>query len=396
MVAPYTVGAWGLIAAISAGYWYLSKPKPQSKLSQKELRDRERAKSSHKEKENKPRKSRSTGESSGRSSGNEAQKRNKTSKEAGKAEQTATSYQDSPDDKLDDREFARQLSNAKTGTTMAPKNETGSRQKSVKLSKAMTSDDDTMKRVNAEQGSDGDDDLSSVASPEFNATVPKAGDVSDMLESSISGPSILRLTQPATTQPSKSKKAAPKPKEPELTKKQRQNQAKREAAKAANEEIEKERRALEEKQRRTAREAEGRAAKDGSSTLYSPPPPKTNAWTDANTQNGPKNSKNVQLLDTYLSNAADSRTGSDEAQNNHQPAASQPRAPSPVRAAASLDQYSDLPSEEEQIRILSENDGWNEVKPKKSKAKVAKKISSEVLPSENTNGSKFDNFEVEA
>lgn len=356
--------AYGGIGVIACGYWYLTNRKPRRQPNratlQKELRDRERerARAVQKEKENKPKKIKSGGESSG----NETQRRSRTKMEAKHTEPFfATTQDNTKDNDVDDKEFARQLSSVKSGTSMAPKQELGSRQKSVKLSKAATSEDDnTAGWANGEHVSDGDDDLSSAASPELNATVLKAGDVSDMLgNTTAAGPSILRLTEPTNPKPVRAKKDV-KPKEPELTKKQRQNQAKREAEKIQRAEEEKVRRAKEELQRKVAREAEGRAAKDGSSTLYSSAP-KTSAWNntskDASTQ-----PSNVQLLETYAPDVPHAGAGPNASQTTLRAA----EAPAPPI------HYSDLPSEEEQMRLLSENDesGWREVTSKKSKSKL--------------------------
>lgn len=356
MVSLYTICAWGGLILVCSGYYYLGQKKPRRPSKQKEVRERIK-----KEKDVKSRKLKSTG---GESSGNEAQKRVKTKKEPVEPA-PVISYDNIADDKVDDKEFARQFSNAKAGTSMAPKNESASRQKSVKLSKAMTSDDDaTMRKPNGDHVSDGDDDLSSAASPEFNATVLGSRDPSDMLENTTTGPSVLRLTP--SSKPTKPK-PAPKQATPEPTKKQRQNAAKAQQAKLQREEDEKERRVLLEKQRRTAREAEGRAAKDGSSTIYTPPPSKTSAWDNS------QHASPQALLDTLASPIGDN-SGKDsrkESRKENLPAtASKPQAP--------LAEWSDLPSEEEQMRMLSEDSGWNEVKAKKSKGKLTRATSEAV------------------
>jgi len=392
MVDTSTVCGYGALGLMVCGYLYLADRKPRRQVNtatqQKELRDRERerVRAAQKEKEDKTKKIKSGGESSG----NEARKRTSTKKEAKEtAKPIFTTTDDNTRDKdADDREFARQLSNVKTGTSMAPRQEAGTRQKSVKLSKAKTSDDGNVDGwANGQRGSDGDDDLSSAASPDISAAVLRAGDVADMLENNTNtGPSILRLTEPTNPQLPKAQKQV-KQKEPELTKKQRQNQQKKEIAKVQREEDEKSRRALEEKQRRIAREAEGRSAKDGSSTIYQPPPPKTSAWASTSSQNASQ-SEPVALLDTYDRSADAPGSGRDASQATLQQASSQPPPP-----PAPITQYSDLPSEEEQLRMLSENDesGWNEVTSKKSTRKLTKP-SSEVLGSNMTtmtNG-KFD------
>lgn len=379
-VIRYAV-VFGIVALV---YKVNKKPAPQSRANQqKELREKERAKS-QKEKETKSRKAKSTGENSG----NEAQKR-KIKKEVVESAVVAH-FDNSPDDHVDDREFARQLNNAKTGTNMMPKSEAGSRQKSVKLSKAKTSDNEEPRGPNGEHGSDGDDDLSSAQSPELNPTVSKSGDVSDMLETKPAGPSVLRLTESSTPQPIKPRKTASEPQQ-ELTKKQRQNRAKKEAEKALNQEVEAQRRIALEKQRRRAREAEGRPAKDGSSTIYTPPPPKTSAWT-SNARDVSASQPGPQFLPTFEATSAPVDPSPTASQENVRPAVGQAS-----QNQATTSYNPDGLSESEQLRILlDDNAGWDTVKGKKSNKKMPK-ISSEAPASDVANGtSKFEGFETEA
>ncbi|TPX16767.1 uncharacterized protein E0L32_003708 [Thyridium curvatum] len=258
----------------------------------------------------------------------------------------------SSDEEVDNREFARQLSNAKQGTNFTSKSKEETRQKSVKQSRAKEMPAPVEKKGSAPSsttGADADDDQSSVASPSINAT--KAGDVSDMLEPAGSGPSVLRLTGTEEKKAKEKKTKAPQPTE---TKKQRQNRRKAEAAKADREEAEKARKVLEEQQRRTARIAEGRAAKDGSAFMASQAA--SNAWTNNGVNGSSKAAESnfipVQPLDTFDSKPAP--------------------VPNPPKAAAtSGDSWvSSLPSEEEQMEAaLKDDDAWSTVKTKPRKGK---------------------------
>ncbi|KAI1503139.1 hypothetical protein F5X99DRAFT_116747 [Biscogniauxia marginata] len=253
-------------------------------------------------------------------------------------------------DKKADREFARQLANTHAGTKFASKKSDEKRQKSVKQSKAQEIDSNVIPEktsVSSSTTGDADDDLSPQTSPVVAAADSR--DVSDMLEPTAPGPSVLRLTDTDSVKKPKERKA--KAPEPVETKKQRQNRKKAEAAKAAREEEEKERKVKMEQQRRTARIAEGRAAKDGSAFAANT----QNAWDAKPTNGGDK----IQLLDTS------------EQQPKREPA--KPATPVPAPAATTkvtTDSWSaGMPSEEEQMEMLRQEDSWSEVKTKKGKKK---------------------------
>jgi hypothetical protein len=276
------------------------------------------------------------------------------------------------EDELNNREFARQLSNAKAGTIVAAKSQTATRQKSVKQSRAQerpafeTSSDNATAPSSA-TGGDADDDQSSVNSPDLGATTMVSpvtnGDIADMLEAPASGPSILRIIEPTT--PSRPKKAKPQPTfEVAETKKQRQNRKKNELKRLVREEEEKERKIREEQQRRTARIAEGRAAKDGS-TFMAAKEPSTSAWTPPTAVDGSKNvDTKVDLLDTY------------------EPSSSKPSTAVPAEALYSESEQvgsdwqklaPNFPSEEEQMRFAIENsDNWKTVKSKEKRKNTKK------------------------
>lgn len=285
---------------------------------------------------------------------------------------------DGEDDAIDNQEFARQLSGLKTGTSLnkpssaSDKPRTGQQGKhnEAKGSEAAlkpangAQDKKQASATSSTTGADGDDDLSPAMSPELRASqsMKASGDVSDMLEVPGKGPSILRLTEPlhqhVARQPSP-KKAAQEPE----TKKQRQNRRKNEERKQAKEEVEQERRVALEKQLRTAREAEGRPAKNGASQAKQATASTAgaNAWSlqEGEAASSSKVSSNV-LLDTFDKKPSTKASAHSEGGNDD-------------RTAQDKRWEHDLPSEEEQMRMLSEmegNDGWNTVeKGGKSKRK---------------------------
>lgn len=280
---------------------------------------------------------------------------------------------DEADDDLDNAEFARQLSKAKLGTQFAK--DSGSskkkqKEKSVKQSRANKID----KPVPVlEPATSTEDDAAAQQSPDEaepvtsdDAATPSAGAdaaVADMLEPTAPGPSVLRLTD---TEPKKNNKKKAKAPEVVETKKQRQNRKKAEAAKAAREEAEKERRVLEEKQRRAARIAEGRSAKDGSQ--YTAAAVKSSAWNQgapAAESQPTSNGASHGFLDTFDETPA--------VKEEAKPAAA------PAKESSSESAWmSSLPSEEEQIEMLKEEDEWSTVKTKASKR--AKKDSAAAVP----------------
>ncbi|RYC62581.1 hypothetical protein CHU98_g3634 [Xylaria longipes] len=262
-------------------------------------------------------------------------------------------------DKKADRDFARQLSNTHAGTKFNTKKSDDKRQKSVKQSKAQEIIPDKISAPSSTAG-DADDDLSSQASPAVVAA--DSPGVSDMLEPVAPGPSVLRLTGTDSVKKPKERKA--KAAEPVETKKQRQNRKKAEAAKAAREEEEKERKVKLEQQRRTARIAEGRPAKDGSGFAAT-----QNAWSSQSADGSPP----LQLLDTL------------EQQPKPQPAKAP--APTPVAPAtkAASDPWSGLPSEEEQLEMIRQEDSWNEVKTKKKGKKKDAAVEAPTASSQSAN-----------
>ena len=193
------------------------------------------------------------------------------------------------DSDLSNKEFAKQFTQARSGTPIAPasgqaalsqrdrqanKNIVPAKRKAN--NKRDTSN--TLTDASSTTGAEGDDDLSPVGTALLDATsnkLTKAGDVSDMLEAPTSGPAVLRLTDATGTMNKVQPKPAVKPFEAAETKKQRQARQKRDATKAANEEAERERRKLMEKQIRGARMAEGTSAQSRATSFKAPT---ENAW----------------------------------------------------------------------------------------------------------------------
>ena len=283
--------------------------------------------------------------------------------------------EDPQDDGMDNKEFAKQLSSLKSGTSLQKSTNTPEVKKSKKLGKQNESlshsangkvaepsggtGSHELSTTSSTTGADADDDLSPVTSPAFGATesTKNAGDVADMLEAPAKGPSILRLTQPTQPQPDRQPKEKKPVPEPE-TKKQRQRRKRNEEQKAAREEGEKERRALMENQRRVAREAEGRPAKNGLGTSKAPT---ASVWakpveqTTSESTGSPVNSSSL-LLDTF------DNSGTPTTETKINGTAGTPKA-----------WNGEMPSEEEQLKMLSEVDdnGWNTVQ-KGGKAKKKK------------------------
>lgn len=276
----------------------------------------------------------------------------------------------SSDDGVDNREFAKQMAQNKK-SKFAPKVNNEQKQKSVKQSKAKDIGHETPadsgkasapSAPSSTAGVDGDDDQSSAASPIVPAADPTG--ISDMLEQSTSGPSVLRLTDTAEKQQKPRQAKSPQPTE---TKKQRQNRQKVERARAQREEEEKTRKALMEAQRRAAREAEGRAAKDGSTftTVQKP-----SAWTGNRVNGKPEQtaSTSVHPLDTFDST----------------PKATAVTPPAPAQEKEDIKQnggkpgWTEVPySEEEQLEMLKKDaEEWHSVsKSRKKKNKNTNAVS---------------------
>ncbi|KAL8670622.1 MAG: hypothetical protein Q9168_004853 [Polycauliona sp. 1 TL-2023] len=283
-------------------------------------------------------------------------------------------HQEAEEASIDNREFAKQMAGLKTGSSIAkpegPKNKSKKQGKQAEM--PLSSYNPLVSEVNGKSGLkdlsspsstagvDADDDLSPNMSPRLNGRhAATSGDVSDMLEAPTKGPSVLRLT--GVEEPKRQSKP-PKAVQEVESKKQRQNRRKKEEQRAAREEDERERRILLEKQLRSAREAEGRPAKNGLGSA-----PATSAWSKPSTNNVVSSSSTVppashgSLLDTFDDGHKPTVNG-----HHHQGQA--------TAAADKKSLHTDVPSEEEQLRILSEmegNGGWNTVTTGKKRRPAA-------------------------
>ncbi|KAL0939251.1 uncharacterized protein CTRU02_205861 [Colletotrichum truncatum] len=258
-----------------------------------------------------------------------------------------------PDEKIDNSDFAKRMATVKEGKKFDGKSSGGDKKKakSVKQSRAVEKDEKKTAQVTEEKPSppaqvpaveaEEVEESSPSASPEV-APIDPSG-VNDMLEPAAAGPSVLRLTGTDKEKPKAKTQKAPEKAE---TKKQRQNRQKAEAKKAAREEEEKDRRVKLEKQLRTARIASGTPAKDGSQFVAANG--NKSAWTAENSNGASTNGKSaaVQPLDTFEAPAKNGTAAPSQAANNW---------------------ISSLPSEEEQIERLKEEDEWNTVPTKSSK-----------------------------
>ncbi|KAI1807257.1 hypothetical protein F4811DRAFT_9234 [Daldinia bambusicola] len=357
-----TIGGWAVILAISGVIWYRNQQKKAQRTDRRGSFTKQSVKqndadliSDTKKKAEKAAKPKPKPKAP-----------TTTSNETTKPAVDFNREEDEAAGKKADREFARQLANAHAGTKFSTKKSDEKKQKSVKQSKAQEIPDASAGRtsVPSSHAGDADDDLSSQASPVVAAVDSR--DVSDMLEPAAPGPSVLRLTDVDAVKPKERKQKAPEVVE---TKKQRQNRKKAEAAKAAREAEEKERKVKLEQQRRTARIAEGRPAKDGSSFTANA----QNAWNEKSTSNN----STVQPLDT-----------------SEQPAKAEPaktNAKTNAVSAGTTKEKSDpwlssMPSEEEQMELLRQEDSWSEVKTKKKGKKKDASAEASASSAPATNG----------
>ena len=264
---------------------------------------------------------------------------------------------------MNDLDFARSLSSAKIGTSLKSNVRSDSPRKSMKQSAISLAPN--MSSTPSNSGIDADDNTSPIASPQLDASKnyknSEGVDVSDMLEPSPAGPSVLKLKESNdSTQEKRSKQK--RDVQSQETKKQRQNRRKVEENKLQREEQEKERLALLEKQRRTAREARGEPAKNGLGNVTSSG---DSVWKNKSSSTSSSTKKaelpaTVALLDTYDANES-SKTKSN-GPNGYRGSSANPNA----------EWENGIPSEEDQLRLIKEQDesNWNTV-GKKSKKKSA-------------------------
>lgn len=272
--------------------------------------------------------------------------------------ETAPRLQSSTNDQeeKEDMSWAKELAEKQKGTNLSAPKRNDLKQKTVKQGKA-NNKAAQMTPESSTTGGDAGDELSPAVSPSLPAveskqSVPSGNDVSDMLEPEAPPPATLKITDSGKpSKPKREQKAAP----PQETKKDRQNKKKAEEKKLQREADEKIRQQLAEKQRKTAREARGEPAKNG---LASAPAPSSNAWKESQHVATPAPAANGQLLDTFASENQKVQTVSNGTNGNK----------------SNGDKWwssDNVPSEEEQARILAEQDdsNWNQVVTKKGKKK---------------------------
>ncbi|KAL1962844.1 hypothetical protein VTN77DRAFT_9119 [Rasamsonia byssochlamydoides] len=353
---PYLSWAIVLVVAGSLGWYYTNGSKPKGRTAVRTTTERSESINVLKQKK-KPRKAPESAP---------APVRKPEEKPVLQSAPLNPADDDDEEEDINNKEFAKRFAAVKNGVSVLDSSKTRSKEKRVKKAAAAAntlesggselSESHVSTRTSSTTGADADDDLSSAGSPVVNATVPSAGDISDMLEPPAPGASVLRLTGSMESQAKKQKPQAFKQVE---TKKQRQQRLKNEARKQQVQEAEEQRRKLLEKQLHAAREAERREA-----ARRQPASPAPNVWNTSKPVNNAGNgapkvtvNHNVPLLDTF-----------------------EPEKPSSeaVRQQDSSSTGSwaqDLPPEEEQMRILgvTENeDDWTTVSSKKGKKKGPK------------------------
>ncbi|KAK3362726.1 hypothetical protein B0T25DRAFT_14314 [Lasiosphaeria hispida] len=356
----YTVGAYAFCIFIAGSYYVFATKRAGSRAVKPSGKQRLDERPNVQVRKEKEKTKRQRGDAHGKDIDEPAKATQPKARPAPKAAPAPSQpAEDSSDDGVDNREFARQLASIKQGTNLnAPKKSEEKRQKSVKQSRARLIDepvlDNKVSAPSSTTGVDGDDDESPLASPQVQAA--DAGDVTDMLgPKAAAGPAVLRLTDT-----DKTKQKEKKTKEPEKveTKKQRQNRLKAEAAKAAREESEKQRQVALEAQRRLARISEGRAAKDGSTFVAAQAA--QSVWSDkgANTSSASSLTNGdylpVQPLDTF------------DTSSHTDVSAPKTATPAQNKTGNYLASLSSLPSEEEQLKLLLGQEDWNTVTTKKS------------------------------
>jgi hypothetical protein len=276
------------------------------------------------------------------------------------AVQHALPARETIDDKKDNEEFAKQLASRREGTKLESKTSKDTKkQKSVKQSRAEVRNFDEKPQAasgpSSTTGNEADDDQSPAPSPEVGPA--DAGDVADMLEPAPAGPTTLRLVDTDSAKPKPQLKKE-KPKEPVLTKKQRQNKKKAESDKAERQAAEADRKSKEEAQRRRAREAEGRLPRDGSQYTNAAVNGANAAWKNgAPTAKAAQEPVATQPLDTFDKPA-------------EAPVPAPVPAPAPVSSKLEKSWIDAIPSEEAQMEMLQEEE-WNTVPSKSKKGRKA-------------------------
>lgn len=280
----------------------------------------------------------------------------------------ATPSNGAPKGDIDNYEFARQFSKARNGDIITGKAKASAKAPRAQAPKPATRplnggrgdvEHESSASISASStaGADADDDLSPISSPATKPKASAADDISDMLEAPQPAAGVLRLTGSLEDQ-TKKKKRTDTFKSVE-TKKQRQARIKRENNRQMVEEAEAERKNLLEKQLHASRSHERREKTKSKSKPQTP-----NAWasdtpTQAQAANG-VSKPSAMLLDTF--EPASQPTKPVESENI--PPSSNQAASGKKGSAASnsaVKNWADnLPSEEEQMRMLSAMSSENE------------------------------------
>lgn len=315
------------------------------------------------------------------------------------------------DGNQDDKEFARQLASAKSGVNFKASNKQNGGKSKARTVKQNRADLDSphMSAENSSTGQDGDDETTPAGSPAFGAVTSESAanstGVDDMLEPAREGPKSLRLTGQWEEAKSKTPKEASKAPEQVETKKQRQQKRKRKEEKERIAQSAKEHQAKGQQQMRTARIAEGTSKQTKADSFGA----QSNVWTatdnriQQNKENQrPINATSVAPLDTFepksatvasnsgavaarpLSEIKDAgsmpagvnslREDLGNSKTNALGASDREKAPQSDRKLQRTTSWADDVNEEEQIRLLTEDqpEAWSSVTNKKDRKKAKK------------------------
>jgi len=278
-------------------------------------------------------------------------------------------------EKDSDRAFAESLRKTQKGTTFASSKDSKPRIKSVKPSTGNKTPE--LSASSSTTGPEADEEASSGHTVPLGATDAETAPIAFEDDMGVEKPkNHASITITPSNKPER--QAQPKKQSSSLeveTKKQRQNRKKAEEARLAREEIEGVRRQAMEKQRREARIAEGRAAKDGTASGTASYKPTSNAWTSSAAPAVQAPTEDAPLLDTMNTNtngsSADKLTKNLSGMSGANGVPGNSGSQTNGTATSAKANYENLPSEEEQMRILKEqDDNWTTVaKPKKGKKK---------------------------
>src|ERR1700693_3776164 len=185
-----TVGGWAVVIVCGVTYYYWTN---QRKSKNKRALPKQAGREAEIHKDKKEKRGRKDDNNSGGDSEVKSQKERKKVKPFVNDEQAFTSPAkgtNGDDESVDNREFARQLSNAKTGTLGIARSQAAPKPKSVKQTQAKEkvfaeTSSDNAPAPSSTTGGDADDEQSPINSPDLSATTiasPVTNGVSDMLE----------------------------------------------------------------------------------------------------------------------------------------------------------------------------------------------------------------------